>query len=153
MVTANQLKAQAVLVRHARDFDDFDFEDVHRDLYDVLTRTEIEEIGAIESGAEQNELLFFHLSLNPDKLIAFIEAISEKYKWLASLMKRSMQDDSDRDELLAIRHKIAVLHSQIPRLTDYNVHRLKYVRIFNYVLSSLNITNVVYIVCSLLYQK
>lgn len=129
MVTEYQLRVQAMLVRHAADFRDFDFDDVLPEMTQILGPREIAQIQALESCAEQNELLFFYLSLDPLKVNDFIEAIKQKYKWIAQPMERSLKDESNTNDLKDILKKIRVLHSYLPRLTDYNVHRMTYVSI------------------------
>lgn len=127
MVDEYHLKVQSVLLQHAKTFEDFDFEDVLRDMQYVFAPNEVEAIRALESCAEQNEQLFFYLTIDPYKVNEFIQAIKEKYKWLADSMLRSLQDESNQDELKTIQLRIRELHSHMPRLTDYNVHRMKYV--------------------------
>lgn len=127
MVDEYQLKVQSVLVQHARNFDDFDFDDVLREMQDVFPLKQFDKIRSLESCAEQNEQIFFYISLDPFRVTDFIEALKPKYKWLADSMQRSLRDESDHNELKSIQLKIRMLHSHMPRLTDYNVHRMKYV--------------------------
>lgn len=132
MVSLAMLKAQEVLVRYTDDFQkDFDFDDVVDDVRRyVLTDAECTDIlSHTQSAAEQIDKLIFVLSTSAHKLADFINAIEEKYYWLAQRMRSALQDDSKDDELELIRQQIQELRSRIPRLEAFNVQRKHYVSV------------------------
>lgn len=132
MVTLAMLKAQEVLVRYTDDFQkDFDFDDVVDDVRRyVLTDAECADIlSHAHSAAEQIDKLIFVLSTSAHKLGEFINAIEEKYCWLAQRMRSALQDDSKDAELDLIRQKIQELRGRIPRLEAFNVQRKHYVSV------------------------
>lgn len=130
MITLATLKAQEVLTRYTDNFQrDFDFDDVVDDVRRyVLTDTECADIlSHTQSVAEQIDKLIFVLSTSAHKLGEFINAIEEKYCWLAQRMRSALLDDSKDDELELMRQQIQELRSQIPRLEAFNVQRKHYV--------------------------
>lgn len=130
MINLAVLKAQEVLVRYADSFHrDFDFDDVLDDVRRyVLSDAECSQILAHRADpTQQIEQLIFVLSTSAHRLSDFINAIEEKYDWLAQRM-RSALDDAARDaELVEMLQQIQELRSQIPRLEAINVQRKYYV--------------------------
>lgn len=129
MLTLDALKAQEVLVRYSDQFQrDFDFEDV---LYDVrryvLSDAECADILSYASENEQCEKLMFVLSMATHKLTDFLNAIEQKYAWLAQRMRLALRDVSKDEELERMRQQIEELRSHIPRLEARNVQRKDYV--------------------------
>lgn len=129
MLTLDVLKAQEVLVRYGDQFQrNFDFDDV---LYDVrryvLSDAECADILSHASDEERCDKLMFVLSTATHRLGDFINAIEEKYEWLAQRMRLALRDVSKDGELELMRQQIEELRNHIPRLEARNVQRKEYV--------------------------
>lgn len=84
---------------------------------------------SVGSPPELIDKLLFVLSTSSHRLGRFIDAIEEKYDWLAKRMRRALLDNSKDDELEAIRQQIQELRNQIPRLEALNVQRKHFVSV------------------------
>lgn len=130
--TLGVLKAQEVLARYSDLLlRDFDLEDVRYDVCPfVLTRAECDDIlGAQHSAATRIDKLIFVLGASAHKLDTFINAVAQKYAWLAKWMRMALRDESNDGKLETIREQIRRLRSQIPRLEALNVSRMSYVSV------------------------
>ena len=123
-------KFSEVLRRYEQEFNvDFAFEDIERDLSELLEEDEIRDIKKQTTEAQRIDKLFFVLiykkkySQSPNQ---FFNILKKSYDWLEQVLQKSLNPAVNDKLIQDFRRTI----KDIPNNRDLNIHRSNFVSIF-----------------------